>query len=94
MLECSQDANFWLSCYAIELTGLVRIVRRIVGVELSERSLKRALQTLRMSQVRHTGRVGRVQRSPISFPATPILRSNRRLRPTPASWQKEGWAET
>ena len=40
MKECSQDANFGLLCYAIELKNLVRIVRRIVGVELSKRSLK------------------------------------------------------
>jgi hypothetical protein len=35
-VECSQSANFGLSCYAIRLKDLVRIVRRIVGVELSE----------------------------------------------------------
>jgi hypothetical protein len=40
MKECSQDANFRLSCYAIELKNFVRIVRRNVDVELSERGLK------------------------------------------------------
>ena len=30
MQECSQDANFGLSCYPIELKTLVRIVQRIV----------------------------------------------------------------
>jgi hypothetical protein len=46
MQGCSQDANFGLSCYAIELKDLVRIVRQIVGVELSTRSLKTGTSTL------------------------------------------------
>jgi len=35
-----------LSCYAIELKKVVRIVPRIVGVELSKRSLKTGTSTL------------------------------------------------
>ena len=47
MKECSRDANFGLSCYVIELRDLVRIVRRIIDVGLSERSLKTATSTLK-----------------------------------------------
>ena len=46
MKECSQDANFRLSCYVIEQKNLGRIARRIVGVELSKRSLRTGTSAL------------------------------------------------
>jgi hypothetical protein len=46
MQECSQDARSGLSCYPIELKKLVRIMRRIIGIELSQRGLKTGTSTL------------------------------------------------
>jgi hypothetical protein len=46
MQGCSQDANFGLLCYVIERKNLVRIVRRMAGVELSKRSPETGASTL------------------------------------------------
>jgi len=65
--ECSQDANFGLSCYAIELKNLMRIVRRIVGVGLSKRSLKTGTST-----VENVARATSPPSPPLSVPSPPI----------------------
>jgi hypothetical protein len=46
MRGCSQDANFGLLSYVIERKKLVRIVQRMVGVELSKRSPETGASTL------------------------------------------------
>jgi hypothetical protein len=46
MYECSQDANFGLAGYTIEVKDLERIVRRVASVELSKRSLKTVTSNL------------------------------------------------
>jgi hypothetical protein len=70
-----------LSCYVIELNNLVRIVRRIAGVELSQRRLITVIAPLRMSRVRQPCRPRRSAcnvRDLVSL-LPPIRRSNRPL---------------
>jgi hypothetical protein len=68
MKECSQNANFGLSCYAIELKDLVRIARYIGDGKLSKRSLRTGTSALENG----AGATSRPS-PPLSVPTPPIL---------------------